>query len=583
MDAEVASRTIVPLISVPFIRNLALGGLVITLISWGDAEVHRKRQLTPLSPLLQHRGVSKASVTLPPFLPEEISNHNVDSTPHHFLSFGDEEECRQAPELALHRKYGTAKFSQRVESFYTKWKRTREHRRNDALNARRKSIYSELVALQSSKKQNSKSADSSSLMTGFALVTGASTGIGRALATELARWGISLILVARNQEKLLSLAHDLEACYGVRCCVLPADLSVADAAESIHRTTTNNGLTVDILVNNAGVATSGLAVESSTSEIERLLFVNTLSSAKLTILYGSDMATRRRGRILMVSSMAGLVSSVPNAAIYGATKAFLKSLSSSISKELEKFGIGVTTLLPGAVTTDFRHSSGMENALCWRLPLYSRPVESVAHLAITSLMDGDTEVVPGLLNRLFAKVVRPLLPRRLEAICIEAAFKPISFPRSLFVGQLSHPREVKSDEKLFDDARRVQSTGTVAPGLLSVPTQHSPPRLLQLEKLQHECSDEDHESGLSSADNFGGEGGEVSEGADTGPENPNDSKEDDLEDMQFEVTDAGKEPMPKDTNHTTDYILPNSRKTSCHRPNLLLQESLLQSEKGRFQ
>mmetsp|Transcript_31556 Transcript_31556/g.76161 ORF Transcript_31556/g.76161 Transcript_31556/m.76161 type:complete len:718 (-) Transcript_31556:293-2446(-) len=571
VDAEVASRRIVPLMSVPFLRNLALGGFFVTLISWGDAELHRKRQLTPI---LQHRSVSKASVTLPPFLPEEIiSQHDEVIT--RGIYVGDEVGSRQPQEQQLEGANEVVKLTERVKSIYTDWKRTREHRKSEALNVRRKAIYNELVALQSAKKKNrtsrSNSIDTPSQKTGFALVTGASTGIGRALATELARWGVSLILVARNQKKLMSLSHDLEACYGVRCHVLPADLSVADAAESIHRTTTKNNLLVDILVNNAGVAKSGLAVDTNMSEIERLLFVNTLSSAKLTILYGNDMVKRRRGRILMVSSMAGLASSVPNAAVYGATKAFLKSLSLSMSKELEKFGIGVTALMPGAVKTNFRHTVGMENALCWYLPFYSRPVESVAHLGVTSLIDGDTEVVPGLLNRIFAKVVRPLLPRRLEAICIEAAFKPLTFPPSPFAGKLS-----SLDDKADGIINAKPVNGTASRRFS--PTPGSPPKLLQLEdrKDSERCDNNDEDqSEVSSesnvvpndADKVGKETGDVGTGEQIG------------KDVELEVKGTEKETETQSNHHD----LPRSAKRSCEKPTLLPQESLLQTEKVLLQ
>ncbi|CAJ1940973.1 unnamed protein product [Cylindrotheca closterium] len=566
MDAE-ASRRFVPLMSVPFLRNLAIGGLFVTLISWGDAELYQKRKLTPI---LQHRSVSKASVTLPPFLPEEIVSLQDEAITYGIFT-GDELGSRQLQEQRLEAANGVIKLTERFKCTYSKWKQTREHRKSNTFNAQRKVIYNELVALQSAEKQNgkirSKSIDASSQQTGFALVTGASTGIGRALATELARWGIPLILVARNQKKLMSLSHDLEACYGVRCYVLPADLSVADAAEAIHRTTTKNDLLVDILVNNAGVATSGLAVDTSMSEIERLLFVNTLSQTKLSILFGRDMAKRQRGRILMVSSMAGLVSSVPNAAVYGATKAFLKSLSLSMSKELEKFGIGVTALMPGAVETNFRHAAGMGNALCWYLPFYSRPVQSVAHLGVTSLIDGDTEVVPGLLNRLFAKVVRPLLPRRLEAICIEAAFKPLTFPPSLFGGKVSSLND-RADEKIGDTKPTHETTWG-----RFLPTPGSLPKVLQLEGLNDSQRNENKANDQSEV--FSGSDA-VLNGIDKVREEADDVSPGEQIGKDEELEDKG---TGEETERQSDDDLPKSAKRSCAKPTLLPpRESLLQSE-----
>ena len=209
--------------------------------------------------------------------------------------------------------------------------------------------------------------------------------IGRAIAVELARWEIPLVLVARDAQKLAKVAHDIEICYGVKCCVLQADLSKVDAAERIHQATTEAGIPVDILINNAGIASEGLAVDTATSDIEQKIILNSITFAKLSKLYGHDMKKKRRGRILMVSSMAGLCAASPNTAIYGACKAFGKSLSLSMAREMEIYGVGVTCLIPGPVRgTDFRSASGTEKALCWYLPFYSRSPQVVAHQVSTS-------------------------------------------------------------------------------------------------------------------------------------------------------------------------------------------------------
>ena len=133
----------------------------------------------------------------------------------------------------------------------------------------------------------------------------------------------------------------------------------------------------------------------------------------------------------MVSSMAGLSSANPNVAVYGATKAFGKSLSLAMAKELETYGVGVTCLLPGAVKdTNFREST--PKSLCWRIPFYPRPAAGVAHQGITSMFDGDAQVIPGFQNRIFANLVRPVIPQRFEIMCVEAAFGPFRFPRDRY-------------------------------------------------------------------------------------------------------------------------------------------------------
>jgi short-subunit dehydrogenase len=451
-------------------------------------------------------------VVLPPFLPEaepepelaaiesveqaatgnEKKVVGVDGTRANLLS----------PKLRKHLAdlYDIAPRPRNVQSFVADWKQARVVRKREAAKIRRQTIFDELVALQAIKRNSrrfQKQRGSGTVKEGgpeelgYALVTGASQGIGRAIAVELARWDIPLILVARDVDKLTSLAFDLEACYGVKCCVLQADLSKVDAAEKIHRTTSDNGIVVDILANNAGVTNAGLSVDTAVSDLENMVNVNALTYAKLSCLYGQDMKNRKRGRILMVSSMAGLASAAPNTAIYGATKAFGKSLALSMAKELEQYGIGVTCLIPGPVTTEFRHSSpGMARALCWYLPFYPKSAESVAHLGVMSLLDGDTQVIPGWQNRVFVKIMRPILPQRLEALCTEAAFSPLRLPHlyPFRRRQQDGQNETKKTNDAFESARGERSTGPILrPRHNMLPL----PRLLKLQTADPEDRNED--------------------------------------------------------------------------------------------
>ena len=176
---------------------------------------------------------------------------------------------------------------------------------------------------------------------GYALVTGASRGIGRAFAVELARWDIPLILVARDEEKLKEVASEIEMAYGVNCCVIPADLSQPDVANQIFEATENAGLKVDILVNNAGVCNTGDLIDGDEVDIGNMINVNIGSVTNLSYLYGKCMKRRRRGRILFVSSVVGAAPGGPGVAAYSATKAYEKSLAQSMGIELEKYGVGV--------------------------------------------------------------------------------------------------------------------------------------------------------------------------------------------------------------------------------------------------
>ena len=446
---QAITKRIFPVFSNPLMRSMIAFGLGFAVLSWSQQELKRKRKLTPLPLAIPYESVSR--VFLPPFLPEDVPEPELEALDkvvaatsadgnEGFGENADEDNdsmlSKLSPKIRKHMNdlYATAANPQKnVQYYFQEWKRGRLARKREAAKIRRLHVFDELVALQALKRKaaakSSGKGRSKPLATGYALVTGASEGIGRAIAVELARWEIPVILVARNADKLTSLAYDLEACYGVKCCVLKADLAEIDAAEKIHDVTTKAGITVDILVNNAGIAFEGLAIDMTPSDVERMVLLNSVTYAKLCQLYGKDMKRRRRGRILNVSSMAGLCNASPNTAVYGATKAFGKSLSLGLAKEMEPFGVGVTCLLPGAVQgTQFRHRSGTERALCWWMPFYPKSPEAVAHQGVVSVLDGDSQTIPGWQNRVFANILRPIIPQRFEIMTVQAAFSPFHLP-----------------------------------------------------------------------------------------------------------------------------------------------------------
>ena len=290
MTGEEITRRIFPIFGNSFTRSMIIYGLGLAILSWSQQELKRKRKLTPLNLAISYESVSR--VFLPPFLPEPVEEPEIDALNEVTASVlklesnavqdnkneedSNEEEdddnnsllSRVSPSIRKHINglYETAtsvKPKKNMQYFINEWKRSRETRKREAAKIRRQYIFDELIALQAlkrkaaaKKKKNLMSSnidggsDIDDPKPGFALVTGASSGIGRAIAVELARWEIPLVLVARDINKLTSLAYDLEACYGVKCCVLGADLSQIDAAERIHETTKRAGITVDILVNN---------------------------------------------------------------------------------------------------------------------------------------------------------------------------------------------------------------------------------------------------------------------------------------------------------------------------------------------
>ena len=334
-----------------------------------------------------------------------------------------------------------------LSSTIKKWQCIRSERRRTSEERKRNAIFQELVEYQSIKKKaklnlnrgrnnHNVSHSSNNKITknnhselfplGYALVTGASRGLGRALAVELARWEIPLILIARDGKKLNELADDIEACYGVKCCIIEADLSKDGVADKIYQATTDAGMHVDILVNNAGVCHYGEMVDSTENDIDRVLQLNAISVAKLSHLYGKDMKNNRRGRILFVSSIVGALPSGPGVATYAATKAFEKSLALSMGKELETYGVGVTCLMPGAIKdTSFAKESKSNDAICWKIPFYCKTAPEVASKGIHAMLSGDAEVVNGWQNRLLVRVAQPILPQRLTSMIVETSFKPL--------------------------------------------------------------------------------------------------------------------------------------------------------------
>jgi short-subunit dehydrogenase len=291
-------------------------------------------------------------------------------------------------------------------------------------------------------------------MFGRTQVTGGSRGIGRAFAVELARWDIPVILVARDSTKLQELSKELRQCYGIPCCAIEVDLTAPGASERLHSATKAAGLDVDILINNAGVSSSGDFVNTPWEMIQNVMDLNTRSATHLCHLYGKDMQQRGRGRILMVSSLTGAFPGVPGSAVYAATKAYQRGFSCSLGKELERYGVGVTCLTPGAVKgTNFAQRGGMDNALCWKYPFYPTTAPQVVSRGVRAMLRGDPEVIPGLLNRVWLRVLQPLLPSRVSMLVAETSWKPL---------ELSWPNinmSKKSGPKDNDGGFREQKAG----------------------------------------------------------------------------------------------------------------------------
>jgi short-subunit dehydrogenase len=192
----------------------------------------------------------------------------------------------------------------------------------------------------------------------LALVTGASSGIGAAIARVYASHGYDLALTARRADRLLQAADDIRLKHGIECLVIPADLAQAGAADRVLGEIETHGRVVDALVNNAGYALPGTFASTSWQEQQAFLQVLLVAVCELTHKVLPGMLDRRFGRIVNVASLAGLIPGAPGQTLYGATKAFLVRFSQSLHLETQGTGVHVSALCPGLTYSEFHDVIG---------------------------------------------------------------------------------------------------------------------------------------------------------------------------------------------------------------------------------
>jgi short-subunit dehydrogenase len=233
----------------------------------------------------------------------------------------------------------------------------------------------------------------------LALVTGASAGIGEALATELAASGYDLVLVARRTGKLRSVAKRLQDKYAIEAHVRTADLLEAGAAVRLARRLEREGLAVDVLVNNAGLLEAGYFTAMDKEALRRMVQLNTGTLTDLLAEFVPPMRKRGSGRVLNVASIAAF-QPVVGLAAYAATKAYVLSLGEALGEELRGSGVTVTTLCPGITDTSMIAHAADDAPGFGELPrvVIGSP-EDVARAGVRGLLRGDPIVVPGVLNR----------------------------------------------------------------------------------------------------------------------------------------------------------------------------------------
>lgn len=250
-----------------------------------------------------------------------------------------------------------------------------------------------------------------SLRDRWALVTGASSGIGADFARELAQRGMHLVLVARREERLEALAGELKREHGIRTRVIALDLAAPDAAGALHQRLHGESIAVDVLVNNAGFGVFGEFLEVPWERQRQMLELDVLALVHLTRLFAADMRARGFGRVLQVSSIGAFQPS-PTYATYSAAKAFVLSFGEALACELRGSGVTVTVVAPGVADTEFFAVSGQKRSLFQRLTIMSSA--RVARIGVRAMERGRTLVVPGIANVAIAVAMR-VVPRRWQA------------------------------------------------------------------------------------------------------------------------------------------------------------------------
>jgi hypothetical protein len=243
------------------------------------------------------------------------------------------------------------------------------------------------------------------------VITGASRGIGRALAARFARDGRDLVVIAREPTALEAAAQDLFRSAQVRVVPLALDVTSADAPRLLDQALSANGFYADVLVNNAGIGLSGQFSDHAEKDLERLIALNITAATRLMHHVLPSMIARGRGGVLNVGSLGGLVPG-PYQAAYYASKAYLISLTEAVAHEARGRGVRIAVVAPGPVDTTFHRSMKAESAL-YRTIVPAQSAEAVAASAYRGFIIGRTVIVPGLLPTASALALK-FLPHALS-------------------------------------------------------------------------------------------------------------------------------------------------------------------------
>jgi short-subunit dehydrogenase len=246
-------------------------------------------------------------------------------------------------------------------------------------------------------------------MKNVALITGASSGIGRELAWIHAERGNDLIIVARRERELQALAQAIAAKHGTAVRVIGKDLSVATAPQEIFDEVAGAGLQVDYLINNAGIGLLGNFIERDLQATLPMIQINIVALTALTRLFLPSMVARNYGWVLNVASVAGLMPGGPLQSVYFASKAYVVSFSGGLAEELHASKVTVTALCPGPTETEFAQAAEMNASAVFANAFSAR---SVAEAGYDAMLKGELLRIAGVsLGQRVMIPIMPLLPR----------------------------------------------------------------------------------------------------------------------------------------------------------------------------
>jgi short-subunit dehydrogenase len=236
------------------------------------------------------------------------------------------------------------------------------------------------------------------------VITGATQGIGRALADEFAQEGHALLLVARDEARLAEVARNLAERHKIDVKFAACDLGTVEGCEQVEQALRQSGLYADVLVNNAAVMSAGFFQDESLAEVRQIVDLNVRAVADLTLRFLPGMLARGKGGVLNIASVEGFMP-VPYQATYAATKAAMISLSRALAYETMGSGVRICVAAPGPITTDMHAKAGAEHSRYVQfLPLMS--AEEMARAAYLGFKRGNWVIIAGWFNRLIAFGVR---------------------------------------------------------------------------------------------------------------------------------------------------------------------------------